>query len=197
MKLFRGLPTLTNYSLYIVLTRSRTIVSKLIHVVGQDEYTHAAISFDRDLEEMYSFGRKYTYMPFIGRFRKENLNEGVYKTHENLPGLIIEVKVTELQYGKAKDVLDDFINNSEIYKYNYLGLVFNFLQRESNNENKFICSEFVYHILKESGIFDINISRNLVRPETFRANLQKQIIYEGNLKKLSRGSHYKYMNSAD
>ncbi len=188
---------MTDYSIYIVLTRSSTIVSKLIHVVSQDEYTHAAISFDRNLQEMYSFGRKYTYVPFIGRFRRESFNEGVFRAHNNIPGIVIEVKVTEEKYLRAKSLLDNFIANSSVYKYHYLGLLYNFLQKEANNENRFICSEFVYHILKESEIFDINMSSNLVRPETLRTNLRNNIVYEGNLKNPNRRLYYKYLTRAN
>ena len=38
--------------LYIVLTRTNTVISKLIHVIKNDEYTHAAIAFDRELDHM-------------------------------------------------------------------------------------------------------------------------------------------------
>ena len=47
--------------LYVVLTRTNTIISRLIHLFTQDEYTHAALALDRELTEMYSFARQYTY----------------------------------------------------------------------------------------------------------------------------------------
>lgn len=79
------------YFLYIVLTRTNTVISNLIHMVTNDDYTHAAISLDKELESMYSFARRNTYNPFIGRFKKEDINEGIYKFNEILPGTIIEV----------------------------------------------------------------------------------------------------------
>lgn len=57
------------YSLYVVLTRTNTVISKVVQLVKKDEYTHAAISLDEELNYMYSFGRKYSYYPFIGRFK--------------------------------------------------------------------------------------------------------------------------------
>ncbi|NLL30406.1 MAG: hypothetical protein GX258_05050, partial [Clostridiales bacterium] len=73
------------YNLYIVLTRTNTVISNLIHIVTNDQYTHAAISLDKELNNMYSFARRNTYNPFVGRFRREDINEGVYKFNENLP----------------------------------------------------------------------------------------------------------------
>jgi len=84
--------------LYIVLTRTNSTVSKLIGLFTKDEYTHAAISLDKDLNNMYSFARKYTFNPFIGRFKHENLNEGLYKFSKNLPGAIIEIEVSKEGY---------------------------------------------------------------------------------------------------
>ena len=64
-----------NQYLYIVLTRTNTVTSRLIHIIKHDKYTHAAISLDKNLKSMYSFARKHTFNPFIGGFKKENINE--------------------------------------------------------------------------------------------------------------------------
>ncbi|MGI6553932.1 MAG: hypothetical protein ACOX2P_00620 [Bacillota bacterium] len=167
--------------LYIVLTRTNTVMSKLIHIFTNDKYTHAAISLDKELNQMYSFGRRSTYNPFIGRFRKEDINEGVYKLCNPLPGAIIEVEVTREQYDEAKKLLDHFIINSHLYKYNYWGILHSFLNKPACSDYSFLCSEFVYHILKESGAADLKISRNLVRPQSL-LNIEGRIIYQGNLK---------------
>jgi hypothetical protein len=159
------------------------MVSRLIQLFKNDEYTHAAISLDKGLENMYSFSRKYTYNPFIGRFKKEDVNQGLYKFCDNLPGLIIEIDVSREQYEKAKELLDHFISNSNLYKYNYKGLLYSSLNKPASSYNRFLCSEFVYHILKESGITDFNISGNLVRPQSL-LNIEGRIIYKGNLREI-------------
>jgi hypothetical protein len=38
---------------------------------------------------MYSFGRKYVFNPFIGGFRREELDKGVYGLHKILPGIVV------------------------------------------------------------------------------------------------------------
>jgi hypothetical protein len=168
-------------NLYIVLARTNTMISRLIQFFKNDEYTHAAISLDKGLENMYSFSRKHTYNPFIGRFKREDVNEGLYKFCDTLPGLIIEIEVSREQYEKANELLEHFITNSSFYKYNYKGLLYSLLNKPSSSPNRFLCSEFVYHILKESGIIDFNIAGNLVRPQSL-LNIDGRIIYEGNLR---------------
>lgn len=168
-------------SVYIVLSRPRTVVSDLIYLVTKDTYTHAAISFDKELRTMYSFGRKYPYNPFYGRFKKEELDEGLYKRLDHLPGAVIELTVTQAQYDKAWELLSEFLTHPEKYKYNYLGLMDHLQERAVCRENRFVCSEFVYYILHNSGILDLGVSPNLVRPQTF-LQVPGNLIYEGNLK---------------
>jgi len=71
--------------LYIVLTRTSTVLSRMIGFVTNDEFTHAAISFDEELNQMYSFGRKKVYNPFVGSFIKENIDEGIYGMCQKSP----------------------------------------------------------------------------------------------------------------
>ncbi len=173
--------------LYIVLTRSNTTISKLIKLIKKDEFTHAAISFDKELKQMYSFGRKKFYNPFIAGFKQENLNKGVYKHCKILPGMIMEVEVSKEQYEKAKELLDQFKSNKDFYKYNYMGLVNSLLNKEGYYDNRFLCSEFVYYVLNSSGVADFKIARNLVRPINF-LNLNSKVAYKGDLKEINQSN---------
>jgi len=129
------------FYVYVVLTRTNTVISRLIQLFKKDEFTHAAISLDRDLANMYSFGRKYTFNPFIGVFKHENLNKGTYKYCKVLPGAVIELEVTKQQYQRAKALLQCFISNAGRYKYNYMGLVNGLLNREACHDSRFGSTE--------------------------------------------------------
>jgi len=112
---------------------------------------------------------------------KEDLNKGVYGIHNTLCGLVMEIEITYEQYLKAENLINEFILNSNLYKYNYMGLINCFLNRESRNDNRFLCSEFVYYILNKSNIVDFSKSRNLVRPQDF-LNIKGRTVFSGNLK---------------
>ena len=49
--------------IYLLLTKSDTFISKAIYLMTQDSYTHISISFEENLQPMYSCARKYTYSP--------------------------------------------------------------------------------------------------------------------------------------
>jgi hypothetical protein len=158
-----------------------TTIARLIRIIKKDDFTHAAISLDKQLKYMYSFGRKYTYIPFVGRFIKEDINKKAYKFGKTLYGAVIEIEVSRQQYDKVRTLLDCFISNDKLYKYNFKGLLYNLLGKPACREYRFLCSEFVYHIIKESGITDCGKPRNLVRPQDLY-NINGNIIYKGNLR---------------
>lgn len=48
-------------AIHILLTRSGTWFSRLIHLATQDDYTHASIGLDGPAGPFYSFARKYEH----------------------------------------------------------------------------------------------------------------------------------------
>lgn len=185
----RGKIIMKKFHLYIVVTRTNTVLSRLIQLVKNDEYTHAAIALDMGLDSMYSFGRRHTYNPFVGRFKLETFGKGAYKFCKIVPGVIMEVEVSEDQYERVIALLEHFISNKGFYKYNYKGLLYGLFNKEAYCDDRFLCSEFVYYLLNESGIVDFRISRNLVRPQNL-LHLKSKIIYEGDLKDVKFTNNY-------
>ena len=64
---------------YIVISQTGTILSRIIKFLTRKEYNHASISLKDDLSVMYSFGRKNPYNPFLGRFVEESPDFGTFK----------------------------------------------------------------------------------------------------------------------
>ena len=65
--------------IYIVLTFTGTMLSRVVHIYTKQEFYHSSLSLDKDLNEMYSFGRYWAYNPFIGGFVKEEIDSGTFK----------------------------------------------------------------------------------------------------------------------
>ena len=70
---------MTEKKIYILLTDTGTLFTKFIKLYTKKPYNHASISFDSELSEVYSFGRKTARNPFIGGFVKEDVNKGLFK----------------------------------------------------------------------------------------------------------------------
>ncbi|HEY8419558.1 MAG TPA: hypothetical protein VIL03_03900 [Clostridia bacterium] len=169
--------------LYLLLTKTTSVFSRTIAFIMGDKYTHSALALDKNLEKMYSFGRKKIFNPFLGGFTEERINYGVYLFSPWVPCVVIELDVTDEQYENVQKDLEQFINNSELYKYNYRAIYNHLFSSYKKSKNRFACSEFVYYILNKNNILDFKIPIAAVRPQTFLDNLSDKIIYKGNLHK--------------
>ena len=88
--------------IYIVLTHTGTILSKIIKSYTKDEFSHVSIALDSGLQKMYSFGRLHPYNPFWSGFVHEHIDKGTYKRFYKTKAKVYSYEVTEEQYEKLK-----------------------------------------------------------------------------------------------
>ncbi|MDR0357752.1 MAG: hypothetical protein LBH63_05245 [Clostridiales Family XIII bacterium] len=169
-----------NNYVYVVLSRSSGLLSRLVRAVKGDEYTHAALSLDLRLEYMFSFGRRRTRNPFIGCFKRERICDAPRRPGGGLPGVVIEIPVSRMQYKNVIALIETFLLNSHLYGYNYLGLARNLWGRSRPIPARFFCSEFVYHVLHKNKVCDLGKPRNLVRPQDLMS-IKGRVVFEGDL----------------
>ena len=72
----------THKQIFIVITQTGTMLSRILKRITGAEYNHASLSLSRDLTRMYSFGRRHPYNPFWGGFVIESPPRG------NVPPLL-------------------------------------------------------------------------------------------------------------
>ena len=108
--------------LYITLTHTGTLLSRIIKVFTKDEFSHISIALDEELEEMYSFGRLHAYNPFWGGFVHEGIDTGTFKRFRNTRTEIYSIYVTEEQFEKVGKIVSHFTENKQKYKFNFIGL---------------------------------------------------------------------------
>jgi hypothetical protein len=102
--------------LYLVLTRSPSPLSLLVHLIKGDNYTHAALAFDKDLNYMFSFGARRFYNPFVTCCKRETFDRDLYRFCAEVSGMVMEVPVTQTQYDLALQVFKDFLLDSHLYR---------------------------------------------------------------------------------
>lgn len=139
---------------YIVLTYTGTILSKLVKLYTHKEFSHVSISLDEKLNEMYSFGRLNPYNPFWGGFVHENKNKGTYKRFSKTKTRIYSLQVNDEQYEDLKKIIEEIRTQNEIksYKFNVIGLAAVMFHLRIKRERGFYCAEFVKYCLDESKI---------------------------------------------
>ena len=123
----------------------------MIKCYTKKPYNHASISFDAELFEVYSFGRKTARNPFNGGFVKENVRQGLFKQAECA---IYSLSVSDEQYESMWQYIEKINKHKEKYRYNFLGLFGFLLKKPIHRKYKFFCSQFVASVLKECAIID-------------------------------------------
>ena len=91
--------------IYIVLTYTGTLLSKIIKTYTKDEFSHVSISLDEELKQMYSFGRLNPYNPFIGGFVHEGINTGTFRRFIKTKTEIYSLEVNEDQYNSIERII--------------------------------------------------------------------------------------------
>lgn len=170
-------------SIYLVMSQTGSILSRTIKLFTGKEYNHISLSFDAKLDCMYSFGRKYPNVPFIGVFVVENINKGTFLRFSKTKCKVIEVKLTDTQYNKLLSNVDNMVIEKEKYKYNVLGLFLALFNIEIHPKTKFYCSEFIRYILDKSGV-DVSMIPTIPHPVDFD-KIGSKDIYEGPMKTYS------------
>ena len=89
-------------TIYILLTRSGTLLSNLVYAVTGANYTHASLAFDEDLSCLYSSTRKNGYTMFPAGPSREYLNRGVFRLRENAPCALYALDVSDEAYTRAR-----------------------------------------------------------------------------------------------
>ncbi|WP_407317748.1 hypothetical protein UQW22_14255 [Isoptericola halotolerans] len=164
-------------NVYVVLSRSTTVLSRAIRLVTGAEVTHAALALDPGLERMFSFGRRRAGNPFVGCFKRERIDDELYRAMATLPGVVLRVPVTPQQHEAIRVQVAQFAIDRDRYSYNLSGLV----GRGSEGSPRFVCSEFVYHVLRGAGVCDLAVPRWKVRPQTL-LRVPGEVVFRGDLK---------------
>ena len=167
--------------IYIVLTHTGTLFSNLIKLYTKNDYSHVSLAFDEDLNEMYSFGRIYTYNAFVGGFVREYLDSGTFKRFKNTTTSVYELEVSDIQYKEIKNKVVMMYEKRREYKFNFIGVFFVMFHKKIKRKNALYCAEFVKYALA-SGDVDMKYLPDVIKPEDFKKVKDVKLIYKGKLK---------------
>lgn len=172
--------------IYIVITQTGSIVSKMLKKITGAEYNHVSVSLESDLHYMYSFGRRYTYFPWWGGFVRESTEYGSMKRFADASAIVLAIPVSENTYDKVEDELNVMLKNKNEYYYDSIGLLLAGLNINYKRERHYYCSAFVRELLVRFGIEDSELFEPIVTPMHFLDIPDGNIIYRGRLSDYSK-----------
>ena len=162
---------------YIIMSQTGTILSRLIKLRTGCEFGHVSLSLDKDLDKMYSFGRLNPYNPFIGGFVHERVDSGTFKRFKNTVCEIVEYEVTDEQYKNIERIIRKLEKGFERINFNVLGMALGGLNIKIERTGYLYCAEFVKYLLEDSGI-ETKLP-DIIKPEDFKNLENTTIIYKG------------------
>ncbi len=173
-------------SLYIFLTRTESVVSKIVHFFTHDAYTHSAIAFDEQLIEIYSSARKDGIKMFPAGPCRESLKRGFYTRVGKTPCAVYELVVSDEVYDRAKAEVDWFMEHEDKFKFSALGIIACKFGIAWQRKNKYFCSQFVAEILRKSGAAELPKIDCLMRPSDYMTLPSVVKIFEGDIGQVNK-----------
>ncbi len=168
-------------TIYILLTRSGTLLSNLVYAFTGAEYTHASLAFDEDLSCLYSSTRKNGYTMFPAGPSKEYLNRGVFRLRENVPCALYALEVTDEAYVRARRRAEHMMAHGNLYRFNVIGLALCGFHIRWQRRRHYFCSQLVGEVLEKSGSMELPKHTTLMRPNDFSRMEQLQCVFRGKL----------------
>ena len=171
--------------IYIVLSQTGTILSKLLHLITKKEYNHSSISMNRELTQMYSFGRRNPYNPVSAGFVRESPHFGTFKRFSETKIAVLSLTVSEETYDAIGTLLEEMIECHKHFHYDFLGLFAAAFHVSYRRRNYFYCSAFVKNVLEKYGVDGVENLAPITHPVDFMSLPGAELIYRGKMRDLA------------
>ncbi len=168
--------------IYILLSKTETLPSRLIHSMTGGAYTHASIALVPQTDRFYSYARRTVRNPLNAGIIKENTNELIFALYPHCRCTLYSIEVSDEGYQKIKDCMRHYWRNYRRAKYNFLGAIPLRLGIKIERKYKLVCSQFVAIALKASGEIRLPKDPYLMLPNDFQSIEGMKLIYDGSLK---------------
>lgn len=174
--------------IYIVISKTGTILCKMLKHFTHEEYNHASLSLDRNLDIMFSFGRINPYFPWYGGFVEESPHFGTFKRFSETEVHVLAVPVSDEIYDRLESEMHQMLADKRNYHYDTLGLILAGFKKIYRRENYYYCSEFVREELVKHEIENPELFPEIVRPTDFLNIPNASEIYSGKLREFAAAS---------
>lgn len=173
-------------TVYILLSRSGTFFSRLIHLFLAGDYTHVSIGLEGAEGVFYSFARKDPKWMLPAGLIQERVGRGFFSLHPQTPCCLYELTVTEEAYLLIKTRLELMYASRSEYRYSVLGALACYFRYPFVRRKYYFCSHFVAEVLTESGAACLPYLPAVTRPMDFLRLKRLRKLHQGEVCTLSK-----------
>ena len=167
--------------IYIMVSRTDTLLGKVIQRALGVSYNHCSIALDDSLESIYSFGRKELRNMFVAGFVQESKSNGFFAVHNESNIALLRLPVSSAEKARMCEIIASFQQRKKPCKYSLLGLMYCYWGIPVERENKYFCSQFVAQVLQRSGVEVFDKPASLIRPHDFLNIPSAEFVYTGTI----------------
>jgi len=168
-------------NIYIVFSSTSTKMGSFIQFITRYKYNHVSLSFDKNINTMYSFARYNKCIPLVGGFVEESVLRYFDENKKWAQVKICEIPISEEKYIKLKEYIKEIKTKSDEYIYNSFSAALVPIHKKIEIKNSFTCLEFINFILGEFNI-EISVkSKKFFSVYDLDCLLSKHLVYEGSL----------------
>ena len=167
---------------YILLSRTETVPSRMIHKATGGTFTHASLSLTPATDRFYSYARRRLHNPFRAGLLIENIHTFVFAKYPDCHCSLFSLDVSEEAFDRMQRCVTHYLDNYKRAKYNFLGVVPLRLGIRFPRKYRLTCSQFVAIVLAASGEVYLPKDPYRMLPNDFLKLSKLQKIYDGPLK---------------
>ena len=132
-------------AVYVVCMHSRSVLANIVKAWTHDEFSHAALSLEPDLNPMYTFGNK---SGGGHGFSIETPDNPFFIARPTMHWAVYAVFVNPDEMSLIKERLLYFMKRDPVFRFDLLGLTNIAFGKAVEKETKYFCSGFVADVLQ-------------------------------------------------
>jgi hypothetical protein len=164
---------------YVMFSATDCSIGRFIRKMTRSKYNHVSVSFDPDMQSLYSFARYHETAPFYAGFVEESLMR-YQLSGRHATVKVCRIRLSDQQAAALARAVDEVQASAGEYIYNYLSALTFLARRRFDVPRAFTCVDFAVWLLSRAGIGEV--------PDAFftiadlEDALQKYVIFEGESK---------------
>ena len=165
-------------NLYVMFTRTSTMVGKMIRVVTKYEFSHVSLALSDDLTEFYSFARRNMNNAIDGGFVKEKRYYFTHGKESRTRVKIFKIPVEDEVYYQVKSFVKQIASDDEVI-YNLFSLITMPIVHGIQPYKQYTCISFVSEALSKTGLIKFNKPTYKYTPKELERILKKYLFLDG------------------
>ncbi len=164
---------------YIIQMHTGTLPARFVKLMTRYSYSHVGICLSEECDRIYTFGRKRLRNFLDAGLVVQKPSDRFFEVFHRTRCRIFKLEVSDRQYNRLRNNLEQMLSRSEDYKYDFLGAFLRYFKIRVSFERRYVCSQFVAEMLENAEIYKFDKMPSFAVPKDFENIADAVEIYKG------------------